>query len=72
VECATEDCFREGQQTREDPRKRQVPKVLFRSITQPEKSESEKPTRLSEEEAEYQILRSVFEIPKNPLNCRPM
>jgi hypothetical protein len=72
VECATEDYFREGQQMREDPRKRQVPEVLFRSITQPAKSASEKPTRSSEEEAEYQILRSVFEIPKNLLNCRPM
>jgi hypothetical protein len=58
VDCATEDCFREEQQTREDPRKRQVSEVLFRSIPQPAKSASEKPTRSSEEEAEYQIPNS--------------
>ena len=58
VDCATEDCFREDQQTREDPRKWQVPEVLFRSIPQPAKSASEKPTRSSEEEAEYQIPNS--------------
>jgi hypothetical protein len=40
VDCATEDCFREDQQTREDPRKWQVPEVLFRSIPQPAKSAS--------------------------------
>jgi hypothetical protein len=58
VDCATEDCFREDQQTREDPRKWQVPEVLFRSIPQPAKSASEKPTRSSEEEVEYQITNS--------------
>jgi hypothetical protein len=40
---------------REDPRKWQVPEVLFRSIVHPAKSASEKPTRSSEEEAEYKI-----------------
>jgi hypothetical protein len=40
---------------REDSRKWQVPEVLFWSIPQPAKSASEKPTRSSEEEAEYQI-----------------
>jgi hypothetical protein len=45
VDCATEDCFREDQQTREDPRKWQVAEVLFRSIPQPTKSASKKPTR---------------------------
>jgi hypothetical protein len=58
VDCATEDCFREDQQTREDLRKWQVPEVLFQSIPQPTKSASEKPTRSSEEEVEYQILNS--------------
>jgi hypothetical protein len=58
VDCATEDCFREVQQRREDPRKWQVPEVLFWSIPQPAKSASEKPTRSSEEEAEYQIPNS--------------
>jgi hypothetical protein len=58
VDCATEDYFREEQQTREDPRKWQVPEVLFRSIPQPAKSASKKPTRSSEEEAEYQIPNS--------------
>jgi hypothetical protein len=58
VDCAIEDCLREDQQTREDPRKWQVPKVLFRSIPQPAKSASEKPTRSSKEEAEYQIPNS--------------
>jgi hypothetical protein len=55
VYCATEHCFWEDQQTREDPRKWQVPEVLFRSIPHPAKSASEKPTRSSEEETEYQI-----------------
>jgi hypothetical protein len=53
VDCATEDYFRADQQMREDPRKWQVPEVLFWSIPQPVKSASEKPTRSSEEEAEY-------------------
>jgi hypothetical protein len=43
---------------RENPRKWQVPEVLFRSIPQPVKSTSEKATRSSEEEAEYQIPNS--------------
>jgi DNA/RNA endonuclease G (NUC1) len=58
VDCATEGYFREDQQTREDPRKRQVPEVLFRLITQPTKSASENPTRSNEEQAEYQIPNS--------------
>jgi hypothetical protein len=58
VDCATEDYLRADQQTREDPRKWQVPEVLFRSIPQPAKSALEKPTRSSEEEAEYQIPNS--------------
>jgi hypothetical protein len=58
VDYATEDYFWEDQQMREDPRKWQVPKVLFRSIPQPAKLASEKPIRSSEEEAEYQILNS--------------
>jgi hypothetical protein len=52
VDYATEDCFWEDQQMREDPRKWQVLEVLFRSIPQPAKSASEKPTRSSEEKAE--------------------
>jgi hypothetical protein len=58
VDCVTEDCFREDQQMREDPRKWQVPEVLFRSIPHPAESASEKPTRSNEEEAEYQISNS--------------
>jgi hypothetical protein len=58
VDCATEDYFREDQQMREDPRKWQVPEVLFQSIPQTAKLASEKPTRSSEEEAEYQIPNS--------------
>jgi hypothetical protein len=58
VACATEDCFQEDQQIREDLRKRQVPEVLFRSIPQPVKSALEKPTRSREKEAEYQIPNS--------------
>jgi hypothetical protein len=58
VDCAIEDYFREDQQMREDPRKRQVPEVHFRSIPQPAKSASEKPTRSSVEETEYQISNS--------------
>jgi hypothetical protein len=55
VDCATEDCLRADQQIREDPRKWHVPEVLFWSIPHPTKSALEKPTRSSEEEAEYQI-----------------
>jgi hypothetical protein len=58
LDCATEDYFQEDQQMREDPRKWQVPEVLFQSIPQPAKSASEKPTRSNEEEAEYQIPNS--------------
>jgi hypothetical protein len=58
VDCATKDCFQEDQQIREDPRKWQVPEVLFRSIPQPAKSASEKPIRSNEEETEYQIPNS--------------
>jgi hypothetical protein len=58
VDCATEDYFREDHQTREDSRKWQVPEVLFWSIPRPTKSASEKPTRSSEEEVEYQIPNS--------------
>jgi hypothetical protein len=58
LDCATENCFREDQQTREDPRKWHVLEVLFQSIPQPTKSVLEKPTRSSEEEAEYQIPNS--------------
>jgi hypothetical protein len=53
VDCAI-DYLRADQQTREDVRKWHVPEVLFRSIPQPAKSVSEKPTR-SSEEVEYQI-----------------
>jgi hypothetical protein len=58
VDWATEDCFLEDLQTREDPRKYHVPEVLFRSIPQPTKSTSKKLIRLSEEEAEYQTPNS--------------
>jgi hypothetical protein len=47
VDYATEDCFQEDQQTREDLRKWQVPEVLFWSTPHPTKSASEKPTRSS-------------------------
>jgi hypothetical protein len=56
VDWVAVDCFLEEQQTREDPRKWQLSEVLFRSIPQPAKTTSEKPTRSSEEETEYQIL----------------
>jgi hypothetical protein len=55
VDWATEDCFLEEQQTRDDLRKWQVPEVLFRSIPLPAKSASKKSVESSEEEAEYQI-----------------
>jgi hypothetical protein len=58
VDWATKDCFWEDQQIREDPRKWHVPEVLFRSIPQPVKSASEKPTGSSKEESEYQIPNS--------------
>jgi hypothetical protein len=56
VDCAVEDYLRLDQQTREDPRKWLVPEVHFQSIPQLAKSASEKATRSSKEEAEYQIL----------------
>jgi hypothetical protein len=59
VDCATEDYFREDQQTREDLRKWQVSEVLFRSIPHPAKSASKKPTISGEEEPEYQISNSI-------------
>jgi hypothetical protein len=40
VDCAIEGCFQEDQQMREDPRKWQVPELLFWSIPQPKKSTS--------------------------------
>jgi hypothetical protein len=58
VDCVIEDYFCEDQQMRKDPINWQVPEVLIRSIPQPAKSASEKPTRSSEEEAEYQIPNS--------------
>jgi hypothetical protein len=62
VDCATEDCLQEGQQIREDLKKLHIPEVLFRSIPQPAKSTSEKPTRSSYEEAEYQIPNSSVDL----------
>jgi hypothetical protein len=55
VDCVIEDYLRADQQIREDLRKYHVPEVLFRSISQPIKSASKKPTRSNEIEAEYQI-----------------
>jgi hypothetical protein len=59
VDWAIEDCFREDHQIREDPRKWQVLEVLLQSIPQLTKSASEKPTKSSEEEAEYQIPNMI-------------
>jgi hypothetical protein len=58
VDWAIEDCFWEDQQTRENLRKWQVPEMLFWSILLPAKLAFKKPTRSSEEEAEYQIQNS--------------
>jgi hypothetical protein len=58
VDWPTEDCFQKDQQAREDPRKCQVPEMLFWSIPQPAKLALEKPTRSSEEKTEYQISNS--------------
>jgi hypothetical protein len=58
VDWATEDCFQEDQQPKEDPRERHVPGVLLRSIPQLAKLALEKPIRSSEEEAKYQIPNS--------------
>jgi hypothetical protein len=58
VDCAIENYLRADQQTREDSRKWQIPEVLFQSIPYPAKLVSEKLTRSSEEEAEYQIINS--------------
>lgn len=56
VDCATEDCFLEDQETREVPKKWQVPKLLFLSNRQPAKSELQNPRMDNEEEQEYQML----------------
>ena len=55
MDCATEDCFLDDQETREVLKKWQVPEVLFLSSRQPEKSESENYRMDKEEEQEYQM-----------------
>jgi hypothetical protein len=51
-------------------------KCSFGQSHTPQSQHRKKPTRSSEEDVEYQIpnpkLKSVFEIPENSLNCRPM
>jgi hypothetical protein len=54
VDWATLDYLREDQETSEEPRNWQVPKVDFRSTQHPAKSASKKPRSESEEDAEYQ------------------
>jgi hypothetical protein len=58
VDWATLDCLREDQDTKEDPNNWQVPEVDFLSNWHPAKSESEKPWRAKEEDAEYQRPKS--------------
>jgi hypothetical protein len=53
VDYTTKDCLQANQHIREDPRKWQIPEVLFWSIPHPVKSASKNPIRSSEEEAEY-------------------
>jgi hypothetical protein len=74
MDYAIEDCLRADQHRREDPRKWQVPEVLFRLIPHPTKLTLENPTRSSKEEAEYQISNSevCVEVLEDSLNCHPM
>jgi hypothetical protein len=53
VDWATLDCLREDQDTKEDPKNWQVPRVDFLSNRHPAKSASEKPWSAKEEDAEY-------------------
>jgi hypothetical protein len=52
VDWATLDYLREDQDTKEDPKNWQVPKVDFLSNWHPAKSASEKPWRAKEEDAD--------------------
>jgi hypothetical protein len=58
VDWATLDYLREDQDTKEDPKNRQVPEVDFRSNRHPAKSTSEKPWSAKEEDAEDQRPKS--------------
>jgi hypothetical protein len=58
VDWATLDYLRDDQDTKEDPKNWQVPKVDFLSNRHPTKSASKKPWRANEEDAEYQRPKS--------------
>jgi hypothetical protein len=58
VDCATLDCLREDQDTKEEAKNWQVPEVDFLSNRHPTKSASEKPLSAKEEDAEYQRPKS--------------
>jgi hypothetical protein len=58
VDWATLDCWREDQNTKEDPKNWQVLEVDFLSNRHPAKSASEKPWSSKEEDAEYQRPKS--------------
>jgi hypothetical protein len=56
VDWVTLDCLREDQETSEDPKNWQVPKVDFLSTRHPAKSASEKPRSKKKEDVKYQSL----------------
>jgi hypothetical protein len=58
VDCATLDCLRKDQDTKEKPKNWHVPKVEFLSNRHPAKSISEKPWSAKEEDVEYQRPKS--------------
>jgi hypothetical protein len=69
VDCATLDCFREDQDTKEEPKNWQVPEVDFLSNRHSAKSASQKPWSAKEEDAEYQRTKSgVTQVPENSLH----
>jgi hypothetical protein len=73
VDWATLDCLREDQETSEDPKSWQVPKVDFLLTRHPTKSASEKLRSEREEDRVPKTeLMSVSKIPEDPLDGLPM
>jgi hypothetical protein len=68
IDWATLDYLREDQETSEDPKNWQVPKVDFQSTRHPAKSTSKKPRSEREEDAEYQ--RPSWGVYRRYLNIR--
>jgi hypothetical protein len=71
VDWATEDCFQEDQQTREDPKNNKYQKCSFSQSHNPQnhhQKNQQDPTKKKQNTK----LECVFEIPEDSLNCHPM